>query len=319
MKAIPQTIAALVGLSTIVSPLMAQDSVEPSPPQLSDHPPLLEALTVIGSKEDVYTLPGSGYVIDSEEIRSQNYSNVNRVLAKVPGVYVREEDGFGNFPNISLRGADGTRSEKTTIMEDGILSAPATYSAPGAYYSPRAGRMHGIDVLKGSSQINYGPHTTGGVINYRSTPIPDESTLHGRYTYGSDSTMLAHAYYGDQVETESGKFGYLFEIFGQRSDGFRTIQPGQRYAGSDSTGFSVYEPMVKLSWEPNTAVPQRLEIKYGYTDLDADESYVHRLTGNGWSTWRLHPDGTPKEERRRVAWDSMVAPFLPDHHTFAYR
>ena len=103
--------------------------------QLTDDQPLLEATTVIGNKDEVFELFGSGYVVDAEEIRAQNYTNVNRVLAKVPGVYVREEDGFGNFPNISLRGADGTRLEKTTVMEDGILSAPATYSAPGAYYS----------------------------------------------------------------------------------------------------------------------------------------------------------------------------------------
>lgn len=77
--------------------------------QLDAGGPLLEAMTVIGSKEDTVELQGSGYYVDTEEIRTQNYSNVNRILARVPGVYVREEDGSGNFPNISLRGADGTR------------------------------------------------------------------------------------------------------------------------------------------------------------------------------------------------------------------
>jgi len=247
---------------------------------------VLEPMTVIGSKEDTVELQGSGYYVDSEEIRTQNYSNVNRILAKVPGVYVREEDGSGNFPNISLRGADGTRSEKTTVMEDGILSAPATYSAPGAYYSPRAGRMSGIEVLKGSSQIKYGPHTTGGVINYLSTPIPEESHFYGRYTYGTDNTMLGHFHYGNTVDTDAGKFGYLFELFANTTDGFRGIQKGTGYAGSDNTGFEVYEPMVKLSWEPNTALPQRFEFKYGYTDLDADETY----TGLTESDVRRHPD-----------------------------
>ncbi len=266
----------------------AQDLIEEEDTMVLIDPdqPLLEAMTVIGSKEETVDLQGSGYYVDSEEIRAQNYTNVNRILARVPGVYVREEDGLGNFPNISLRGADGTRSEKVTVMEDGILSAPATYSAPGAYYSPRAGRMSGIEVLKGSSQVKYGPHTTGGVINYLSTPIPDESHFYARYTFGTDNTHLGHFHYGNTVDTSAGKFGYLFELFMQTSDGFRSIQPGTGYSGSDETGFTVYEPMVKLSWEPNSSIPQRFEFKYGYTELDADESY----TGLTESDVDRHPD-----------------------------
>ena len=278
-----------VVLSTLALPAHAQDVAgeDPPPPPAPDtDQPLLKPMTVIGSKAKTFDLPGSGYYVDTEEIRSQNSANINRILAKVPGVYVREEDGFGNFPNISLRGADGTRSEKTTVMEDGILSAPATYSAPGAYYSPRAGRMHGIEVLKGSSQVRYGPHTTGGVLNYLSTPIPGERELYGRFTYGSDSTMLGHFHYGNTVETEAGQIGYLLELFAQASDGFRKIQPGRAYGGSDDTGFDVYEPMVKISWQPKTAMAQRFEFKYGFTDLDADESY----TGLSESDVDRHPD-----------------------------
>ena len=234
----------------------------------------LEAVTVIGDRLELFTLPGSGYLVDEAAIRDQNYTNINRVLAKVPGVYVREEDGYGNFPNISIRGGDGTRSEKVTVMEDGILTAPAPYSAPAAYYSPKVARMSGVEVLKGSSQIQYGPQTTGGVINYLSTAIPEESKFYSRNTYGTDNTWLSHNYYGNTIETKAGRFGFLFELFHNQSDGFRTIEEGEGYNGSDDTGFRVTEPMVKLFWEPSGWVPQRFEFKYGYTDLDADESYV---------------------------------------------
>jgi len=235
---------------------------------------LLEPLVIIGGKEEVYNLSGSAAYLDAKDWRAQGYTNLNRILARVPGVYVREEDGFGNFPNISMRGSDGTRSEKVTLMEDGILAAPAPYSSPAAYYSPRASRMSGLEVLKGSSQVKYGPQTTAGVLNFLSTPVPtgvgglDDPNFYWRSTYGTDNTFFNHAYYGDTVQTSNGNFGYLFEILQESSDGFRDLN------GGGDTGFQVTEPMIKLFWEPDTQMKQRFEFKYGRTDLEADETYV---------------------------------------------
>ena len=96
---------------------------------------VLDKVMIIGNPANIEDMPGSAQVVTTEEIRQQNYDDVNRVLRKVPGVYVREEDGFGLFPNISLRGVDTTRNAKVTVMEDGVLMAPASYSAPAAYLS----------------------------------------------------------------------------------------------------------------------------------------------------------------------------------------
>lgn len=235
----------------------------------------IEPEVITGGPVETFTLPGSGYFVTAEEIREFNYTNINRVLARVPGVYVREEDGSGLFPNISIRGVDGTRNEKITVMEDGILQAPAPYSAPSAYYSPNVARMAGVEVLKGSSQIAYGPNTTGGVINYLSTPIPEHEQFYLRSTYGSNATWMAHGHFGDTLETDAGKFGYLGELYYKRSDGFRRVEGAPRFGipGSDS-GYSIIEPMVKFSWEPNSVVDQKFEFKYGYSELEADESYL---------------------------------------------
>ncbi len=230
----------------------------------------LTPLTVVGGKDRVSDLVGSAAYLNTADIQQQNYTNINRLLAKVPGVYTREEDGYGLFPNLSIRGNLGTRTEKTTVMEDGILMAPAPYSAPSAYYSPNAGRMSGLEILKGSSQVKYGPHTTGGVINYLSTPVPEQESFYGKFTYGSDNTFLGHAHYGNTIQTENGKFGYLLEMHYQRSDGFRSIQG----YGDRSTGFERIEPMLKLFWEPDTPLKQRLEFKAGYTDMGANETYL---------------------------------------------
>ncbi|HEC16419.1 MAG TPA: TonB-dependent receptor [Sedimenticola sp.] len=235
---------------------------------------VLDRVMVIGNPANIEKIPGSAQIVTKEDIRQQNYDDINRALRKVPGVYVREEDGFGLFPNISLRGVDTTRSAKVTLMEDGVMIAPAPYSAPAAYYSPATGRMSGLEVLKGSSQIKYGPHTTGGVINYLSTPIPTRETAYLKSTIGDFDEMRAHLYTGNTFDSDAGQFGILVEGYKRQNDGFKSIDETPDFRDGDDTGFDREDVMIKLSWEPDTAVYQRLEFKYGTSDLDADETYL---------------------------------------------
>jgi len=245
-------------------------------------PSELAPLTVTGIAPDAFILPGSAAVIEGEDFRAKGYTNIKQIAANTPGVFVRDEDGFGNFPNISIRGVDGTRSAKVTLMEDGILTAPSPYSAPNAYYAPKSGRMAGIEFLKGSSQVMYGPHTTGGVINFLSTPIPTGGQqFFSRLTAGNYGNFFNQTWLGGTTMTDAGKVGALVELHTQLSDGYRSIDGvGRR------SGFTLTEPMVKLAWEPKGALRQRLELKVGQTDFEADESYA----GLSEADLRANPD-----------------------------
>ncbi len=235
---------------------------------------VLDKVMVIGNPANIDEMPGSAHVVSTEDIREQNYDDINQVLRKVPGVYVRPEEGFGLFSSISLRGADTSRSAKVTVMEDGVLTAPAPYSAPAAYYTPTMGRMSGLEVLKGSSQVKYGPQTTGGVINYLSTPIPLQQTAYVKTSYGSYGDQRTHAYVGNTLDTGAGQVGFLLEGYFRKNDGYKTIDETPDFRSGDDTGFTKAEPMVKLAWEPDTAIYQRLEFKYGSSELDANETYL---------------------------------------------
>ncbi len=241
----------------------------------------LPEVRVIGSREAERRLPGSGSFVDQSEIREKNYEDIHRIVRRVPGVAVRDEDGQGMFPHISLRGTDLNRSAKLTMMEDGVLIAPAPYTAPGAYFSPAAGKMSGLEILKGSSQVKYGPHTIGGVLNYLTTPIPDSFEFYGKTMAGSFGERIGHSYVGNTLEMDSGgRFGYLLEFYGRSSEGFKHIDqvPGDSASGpvrrGGATGMDRVEPMLKLSYEPPTANYQRLELKYGHSRGFADESYL---------------------------------------------
>ncbi len=235
---------------------------------------VLDKVMVIGNPADIDRIPGSAQIVTKEDIRQQNYDDINRVLRKVPGVYVREEDGFGLFPSISFRGADTTRNSKITVMEDGVMMAPAPYSAPAAYYSPTVGRMSGVEVLKGSSQIKYGPHTTGGVVNYLSTPIPTRERVYLKSSFGSFNELRTHANAGNTFDIGGGRFGLLVEGYKRRNDGFKRIDETPDFRGGDDTGFDKSDTLLKLFWEPDSAIYQRIELKYGRSELDANETYL---------------------------------------------
>ncbi len=114
-----------------------------------------DEVTVSGTK--LSHTPGSAHIVSRKELDRQHYDDPHQVLTKVPGVYVRGEDGMGLRPNIGLRGVSSDRSKKIALMEDGILFAPAPYSAPAAYYFPLFDRMQSVRVIKGPGAIAFGP------------------------------------------------------------------------------------------------------------------------------------------------------------------
>lgn len=225
---------------------------------------------ILGNKyQEGFKMPGSGTTISLDQIRTHSHSDVNRILGRVPGVFIREEDGYGLFPNISIRGVDPNRSAKVMILEDGIPAAPAPYSAPDAYFSPNAARMSGFEVIKGSSQVVYGPHTTGGAINYISVPIPEQETFYLKQLFGSDSEFRTHAYYGNTIQGNGADYGFLVELYRRENDGFKNIQDV-----SSDTGIDFFEPRFKFRVTPHTKQYQYVELKLGYTDLESDTSYL---------------------------------------------
>ena len=107
----------------------------------------IESVRIIGTKEDARKIAGSGTVISNEELKKTIDTDIHKILSAVPGVFFRTEDGYGLRPNISIRGTSLDRSSKITIMEDGVLVAPAPYTSASAYYFPTTGRIHAFEVL----------------------------------------------------------------------------------------------------------------------------------------------------------------------------
>jgi Fe(3+) dicitrate transport protein len=227
----------------------------------------LSGVTVMtGGSDGLKDIPGSVQYISPAEMQKFSYTDINRTLRSVPGVNLQEEDGFGLRPNIGLRGTGVERSSKISLMEDGILMAPAPYAAPAAYYFPTIGRMQAVEIMKGSSQIKYGPYTTGGAINLLSTQIPDQFGGRIHLMGGSFGGKNLHAYVGNA----HSNVAYLVETFQYSSDGFKELD------GGGNTGFNKEDYLAKVSvnTDPDARIQQKLLFKFGYMKEVSNETYL---------------------------------------------
>jgi Fe(3+) dicitrate transport protein len=215
-------------------------------------------------------VPGSLHLITTKELKRFSYTDPLRTLRTVAGVNITEEDGFGLRPNIGLRGSGTERSSRITILEDGVLIAPAPYTASSAYYFPSIARMSSVEILKGSSQIAFGPQTASGAINLISTQIPDVETASFSMSNGSFKNRYVHMYVGSSVTSDKGTFGYLIEFLEIGSDGFKTLDNG------GPTGFTKSDRLAKLKWSSpvSASVQQSLQLKVADVTETSHETYL---------------------------------------------
>ena len=246
----------------------------------------VESVTIIGTKDDVKDLAGSGAVISNEDLQKAMDTDIQKILSAVPGVYMRTEEGYGLRPNISIRGTAIERSAKVTIMEDGVLVAPSPYTSSSAYYFPTTGRIHSVEVLKGPSVVSQGPQTIGGAVNLISTPIPEVDSGKFIQEIGENNMARTHAYYG----VNRGNFGALVEIHEHSSDGFDSIAN----VGGD-TGFDKSDLMIKARYSSGN---HSLTFKRVDIDENSDQSYV------GLSQASF--DANPRMRYGATAYDEMM-------------
>ena len=168
---------------------------------------------VIGSPDNLPLLGGSAGTVTAQELRDSRVFTTNEALRRIPGVNVRDEEGFGLRPNIGIRGLNPTRSTKVTLLEDGIPVSYSPYGDNASYYHPAIDRFDRIEVLKGANALQFGPQTIGGVINYITPDAPREFRGYVQGTVGNRD------YFNGKVNV--GGAGVLLDYTRKQGDGAR--------------------------------------------------------------------------------------------------
>jgi Fe(3+) dicitrate transport protein len=246
----------LISSSLIYSQDMAEVSafhVEEDSVKTFDMP----QITVLGtSPELLKRLPGTYDKIKTRELRNIDPISSNEILRKVPGMNLVDEEGLGLRLNIGIRGLDPDRSRNVLVLEDGIPIALNPYGEPELYFSPTIDKMSGVEVLKGSGQILFGPQTTGGVVNFLTQDPPETRTTNIRLRGGQGGYMSAYVSHGNSNE----KAGFLVYGMHKRAD-----QIGL-------TSFQLTDIGAKFKFELSDR--SRLGVKIGIYDEVSNSTYI---------------------------------------------
>lgn len=242
-----QPLAIAVAASLFPVAALAQDDSDRAPPM-----PVIE---VVGKRlEDISKMTGSVVLIDREQLELIQPLSTEDALRRVPGINAKTEEETAIVSNIGIRGLSASES-KSLILEDGVPVAPGLFIGNERYFNPRIQRMEGIEVLKGSASLRYGPSTIGGVINYQ-TKTPDDGVL-VTARVGSFETREATLEAGGR--TQSGDaFAGIVATHGE-SDGFM------------DKGYEMTDIMAKAGMRFNDA--HTVGLKFSWHENDANISY----------------------------------------------
>ncbi|MBL8261573.1 MAG: TonB-dependent receptor [Xanthomonadaceae bacterium] len=202
-----------IALVVALSPMAVRADDAPAEATADDAGRTLATIEVVGNHQERKTAEGTASVLDQSVIVSGRALTVNEALRKVPGVTVRDEEGFGLRPNIGIRGSNPTRSTKVLLLEDGLPAMYAPYGDNASYYHAPIQRYDRIEVLKGAGLLRFGPQTIHGAINYITPTPPEEFAGHVEVSAGTRGFGAVHASVGGQ--------GLLVDIGYKRGEGAR--------------------------------------------------------------------------------------------------
>jgi len=224
---------------------------------IKDSPYEMPQIMVLEKREGVFkTVPGSLTVLDAREIQQIDPLSGNEVFRRVPGVHVVDEEGVGLRMNIGIRGLDPDRSRGVLVLEDGIPVALSPYGEPELYYTPAMDRMAGVEVLKGSGSILFGPQTVGGVVNYITADPPKEQKGAISIKGAAGGFFNGQASYGNTY----GKTGIQVNLLHKQADNIGMLR------------FNVTDFTTKLKFQ--TSAKSVIGVKFGVYNESSNATYI---------------------------------------------
>ena len=246
--------------------------------------------SVIGSLPDVR---GTGIfagkktetvLVDSLQMNtSQDVSR--QLFSRVPGANITETANSG-FPSngIAFRGLNPVQSVEMNVRQDGVNIVADLYGYPETYYTPPAEALERVDLVRGSSSLQFGPQF-GGVIDY----VLRDATPHTPLSIEARETGGSFGMFNSYLSLEGGKGAWTYFAYGQYR-GQTGWRPNSDLFQVSAAGKLTYRPSEKFSLGLSySMLRNRIHMAGGLDDERFNEDARSSFRTRNWlaSPWNI--------------------------------
>jgi Fe(3+) dicitrate transport protein len=196
----------------------------------------LEGIGFFGYVKDQIILAGKkNELLDLAKTDGNKITNQSRqVFAKIPGIFVWENESSGTQINVSTRGLSPNRSWEFNVRQNGYDITPDPFGYPEAYYNPPLEAVSKVQVIRGAASLQYGTQF-GGLLNYILAQGSDKKKISVESQNSTGTNGLVSTF--NSVGGTVGKLNYYSYYNFKRGNGWR-----------DNNDFSVHNAFVHLQY-----------------------------------------------------------------------
>ncbi|MDB4911204.1 MAG: TonB-dependent receptor, partial [Gemmatimonadetes bacterium] len=260
-----------------LQPVVVTARATPAPPVIGSLPDIRGTEIFAGKKTETI-------VVDSLPMNTAQ--DVTRQLfSRTPGANISETANSG-FPanGIAFRGLNPVQSVEMNVRQDGVNIVADLYGYPETYYTPPAEAMARVDLVRGSSSLQFGPQF-GGVIDYvlRDGAPNSPLAVKARETGGSFGMFDSY------LSLEGGKDKWTYFAYGQyrSQNGWR---PNSDLSQVSAAGKLTYHANDKLAIGVSySLLRNRIHMPGGLDNTEFDRDARASFRSRNWlaSPWNI--------------------------------
>ena len=224
--------------------------------------------------------------IEVDSLPMNSAQDVSRQLfSRAPGANVTETASSG-FPSngIAFRGLNPVQSVEMNVRQDGVNIVADLYGYPETYYTPPTEAMERVELVRGSSSLQFGPQF-GGVIDY----VLRDGRRHSSLSVKARETGGSFGMFNSYLSLEGGKDKWTYFAYGQyrSQNGWR---PNSDLSQVSAAGKLTYHASDRLSLGLSySLLRNQIHMPGGLDDAQFDENARASYRARNWiaSPWNI--------------------------------